>query len=180
MKKFKYFLGLGVVFVIASVIYAQTTGSNGNLISLWNGSKPVVALSDSLGNLQVGIVTVDPCQSPGVTKSSFAISINSAGTTTSLVPTSGTTKIFFCGASLTLNQTVTTADTFQLEYGTGAACVTTQSVQTGAYGTGSVTAGDDILITIPEFQPSAAGAALCAVTTGAAVNANGVGYFVQQ
>lgn len=123
---------------------------------------------------------VDPCQASGVPKKSVPINITS-GTTTSLVATSGTTVIYPCGASLTISEVVTTANTFQLEYGTGAACVTTQSVQTGLYGAGGVTAGDPIVISIPEIGPSAAGAALCAVTAiGSSGSFQGVLTYVQQ
>jgi hypothetical protein len=82
---------------------------------------------------------VDPCASPGIAKSSVQIAISSA-TTTQLVAISGTTAIYVCHFDFTLNDSVTTANTVQFEYGTSTNCTGTNKL-TGTYGTGSVTAG---------------------------------------
>jgi hypothetical protein len=130
------------------------------------------------------ISTADPCGS--VNKSSVAISITSA-TTTSLVALSGTTTIYVCGFAVTIAPSATTADTFLIESGTGAACVTTQAALTGTFGNGEVPAANT---TAPVqvsygngnatvFKTPASGV-LCGVTAGTAVNVQGVLTYVQQ
>jgi hypothetical protein len=167
--------GVALVFAPAPRVHAQTP-ANWTTVGGKNGLQPV-ALNVSANG---GLVGDDPCLSPGVPKSSVAIGITSA-TTTSLVATSGTTVIYPCGGSLTISQVVTTANTFKLEFGTGASCVTTQTPITGTYGAGGVTAGIPIVVPIPELGPSAAGAALCAVTTiGGSGSFQGVLTYVQK
>lgn len=124
----------------------------------------------------------DPCSY--AVKQSAAINITSA-TTTGLVAASGTTAIYVCGYDFTVSEVITTANTLQLEAGTGAACVTTQTAKTGLYGGGGVTAGSPIHIVSPAtngtvFSTPASGV-LCAVTViGATGSFQGVLTYVQQ
>lgn len=90
------------------------------------------------------------------------ISVSSA-TTTSLVATSASTKIHVCAWLVT--GAGAAASTAQFEFGTGAACVTTQAPITAAMPTSTAT------VAIPLGQSgltweSAAAAALCFVSTG--------------
>lgn len=119
--------------------------------------------------------STDACQDLSQQKSSVAVNISSA-TTTSLVAISGTTSIYVCGWQL---QTVSgTTPTIQFEYGTGAAC-TSPTVLTGTY-TGAALQ----VFTSPSSDtsllktPSANG--LCLVTGGTTPNVQGFVTFVQQ
>lgn len=124
----------------------------------------------------------DPCQNPSVTKSSAAISISSA-TTTSLVAVSGSTTVYVCGFSVTINEVITTANTILFEYGVGAAC-TSPTVLTGTYGAGGITAGAPIVISAypgHTIFKSAASAGICALTAvGASGSFQGSITYVQQ
>lgn len=150
----------------------RRTQSEAPIPITFNGS-PTVSLGSS-GN--------DPCASPGTTKSSAAISITS-GTTTSLVAVSGSTTVYVCSFSATISQVVTTANTLQFEYGTGAAC-SSPTTLTGTYGAGGVTAGIPIVVKdggAYTLFKSAASAGICAVTTiGASGSFQGVLTYVQQ
>ena len=115
-------------------------------------------------------VSVDPCfVSP---KSSASVAISTA-TTTSLVALAAGKSVYVCG----FTATVGASSTVQLEYGTGAACVTTQTALTGvmAPATGGIIAlnGDGTKVTAP------AGNAVCAVSTGTG-GINGTINYVQQ
>lgn len=129
----------------------------------------------------LSVQTNDPCTYAA--KSSVPINIVSA-TTTSLVALSGTTAIYVCGFSVTLQEIVASADTILFESGTGAACVTTQAALTGVYGSGGITAGVPTVISygsgISTIFKTPASGVLCAVTAGTTVNAQGVLTFVQQ
>jgi hypothetical protein len=110
------------------------------------------------------------------------ISITTAATT-SLVAVSGTTVVYICSLSLTISQVVTTANTFVLEYGTGASC-TSPTALTGTYGAGGVTAAAPIYVWAGyggTLAKSAAAAGVCALTTiGASGSFQGVLTYVQQ
>ena len=149
-----------------------TDGTNGP-VAVKAASTPAVA-TDKSAVVQLNpdspgiIVYVDPCQNPGVLKSSVAINTSSA-TTTQLVAISGLTAIYVCGYSFTINNVVTTASTAQFEYGTSTNCTGTHAL-TGVYNTGSVTAGIPTVISYGNggatvfTVPSANG--LCIVTAG--------------
>lgn len=161
-------------------------GQNFNMV--WNG-----ATWDRAGGMSVGtfgspatdVVSVqnnDPCSYAA--KSSVPISITSA-TTTSLVALSGSTVIYVCGFSLTISQVVTTANTFVLEYGTGATCGTGTTALTGTFGAGGVTAGIPIVITYGSGNSTVAtapaGNRLCALTAiGGSGSFQGILTYVQQ
>jgi hypothetical protein len=126
---------------------------------------------------------IDPCQSTEIAKTSVVISITSAATT-SLVAPSASTVIYVCGFSMSISQVVTTANTIKFQTGTGATCGTGTADQTGAYGTGGVTAGIPIVVAMSPGHTifkSAAADRLCAVTTiGASAAFMGVLTYVQQ
>ena len=141
----------------------------------------VTAGSGATGNIP-GIS--DPCNSPGVLKSSVPIAITTAATTSLVAGVAGK-SIYVCGFDLTISQVITTANIFTLEYGTQGGPCTTPTVLTGGYGTGGVLAappifvvagnGDSTLVTAP------AGAQLCGLTTIGATGAfEGVLTYVQQ
>jgi hypothetical protein len=127
--------------------------------------------------------TSDPCLSVD-NKASAKISVSSA-TTTGLVATSGSTVIYVCHFDMSIAGSATSAATAQLEFGTGAACVTTQSAITGTYGS-----NDAAVSTVPTVVSggdggfsvaiSSAGAALCVVTAGTSPFVQGVVTYVQQ
>ncbi len=129
---------------------------------------------------QATIRTSDPCF--GTLKSSVAISVTSA-TTTSLVAISGNNAIFVCGFVMTIAPSATAADTAQFEYGTGSAC-SSPTVLTGTFGNGDLTSAAGVAVVsygiggTSFIAPSGTG--LCIVTTGTAVNVQGVLTYVQQ
>jgi hypothetical protein len=148
------------------------------------GATPTVlgTAEASLGQNIIGPSTSDPC-SYGA-KLSAPINITSA-TTTSLIALSGTTSVYVCGFSVSISQVVTTPNTIQFEFGTGAACVTTQTVLTGLFGGGGVTAAAPITISYGggnnTMFKAPAGNAICAVTAiGASGSFQGVLTYVQQ
>lgn len=148
---------------------------SGNARSLHNDGNGDLYVRPSTSSGAFG----DPCMDPTQAKSSAVISITSA-TTTSLVAVSGSTAVFICGGSLTISEVVTTPNTFQLEFGTGASCTGTTAL-TGTYGAGGVTAGDPIVVVIPELKSTGASQGVCAVTTiGGSGSFQGVLYFVQR
>jgi hypothetical protein len=101
----------------------------------------------------------DPCQNPGVAKSSVAVSITTA-TTTQLVALSTGKVVYACGFSATVGASSTIA----FEYGTGSTCGTGTTALTGVY-----TPATGGLVTFSaegaHFQTPASNA-LCALTTG--------------
>lgn len=127
--------------------------------------------------------TPDPCLSND-NKASVAISASTA-TTASLVAKSGSTVIYVCHFDMSIAGSATSAATAQLEFGTGAACVTTQAAITGTYGS-----NDAAVSTTPtvisagvggfSLAISAAGAALCLVTAGTNPFVQGLVTYVQQ
>jgi hypothetical protein len=170
---------------------AGTTISNGRVLELTGllpstlNTPSTPLLTDPLGRLVPGniIGSTDPCQTPGALKLSAPINIVSA-TTTQLIPLVANQTIYPCGGYVEIASSATTAATIQFEYGTGAACAVGTNVLTGAMGTGTATAGisaEAIEISgglmnwsIPVQN------ALCAVTAGTAVNAQGWITYVQQ
>lgn len=118
----------------------------------------------------VTVHSLDPCfNSP---KSTASVAISTA-TTTSLVALAAGKAVYLCGFSASVGASTT----LQFEYGTGAACVTTQTVLTGAItpATGVVISfnSDGTDLTAP------AGNALCLVSTGTG-GINGFITYVQQ
>lgn len=132
----------------------------------------------------VGVGAIgDPCQDARIAKSSAPINITTAATT-SLVAVSGTTSVYVCGFSASISQVVTTANTLQFEYGTGAAC-TGPVVLTGLYGGGGVTAAAPIVVaggnSGQTIFKAPSGNGICALTAiGATASFEGELTFVQQ
>jgi len=133
--------------------------------------------------VQATLLNTDPCQNPGTAKSSAAINITSA-TTTSLVAVSGSTTVYVCGFAVTIAPSGTSADTILFEYGTGAACVGSPTALTGTFGNGDVTtAAPPVAIAYGGAQTifkSPASNGICALTAGTTVNVQGVLTYVQQ
>lgn len=129
------------------------------------------------------IGTSDPCQNPGLTKSSQPINITSA-TTTQIVALSGSTKVYVCGGYLDIGASGTSAASAVFEYGTGASCGTGTTALTGAMGTENTTATNGSLpVTIPGDTTNfatASGNALCILSAGTTVAIHGWITFVQQ
>lgn len=156
--------------------------------TLATDSPGVIALGQTTKSASVPVTIatdqyVDPCQSPNIAKSSVAISIATA-TTTSLVGVSGSTTVYVCGFVFTASQVITTANTLVFEYGTGATC-TSPTALTGTLGAGGITAGEPILVHAGNagqtIFKSAASAGICALTAiGASGSFQGVLTFVQQ
>jgi hypothetical protein len=146
-----------------------------------NGSSQAVPVAPT-APLPVTTNGVDPCQSSNVVKSSVAISITTA-TTTSLVSVSGSTTVYVCGFAVTIAPSATSADTLQFEYGTGAAC-SSPTALTGTFGNGDLTTGAPPLPVSfggagQTIFKSAASAGICAVTGGTTVNVQGILSYVQ-
>lgn len=118
----------------------------------------------------------DPCMDPNVAKSSVVLSIATA-TTTSLVATNGTKKIYVCGISATMAGTSPTA-TFITGTTASTACDTGASGLTGAMNP-SATVGSINIGWGGTTMKTAAGGALC-VTTAATTAIYGVLSYVQQ
>lgn len=134
------------------------------------------------GTQRVTLSNTDPCASPDIAKSSKAISVTSAATT-SLVAVSGSTTVYVCGYSFTIAPSATSADTAAFEYGTGAAC-TSPTLLTGTYGNGDLTSAAPVThVTyggaFTAFK-SASSAGICILTAGTAVNVQGVLTYIQQ
>lgn len=127
----------------------------------------------------------DPCQVPGVLKSSVAVNLTTA-TTTQLVALIANQKIYVCGFVGTIAPSATVADTLAFEFGTGASCGTGTTLLTGTFGNGEVPAANTTApVPITFADPGTtfstpAGTALCALTAGTVVNVQGVLTFVQQ
>ncbi len=135
------------------------------------------------GSQRVTLSNTDPCMSPDIAKSSAAINITSA-TTTSLVAVSGSTVVYVCGISFSIAPSATTADSILFEYGTGATC-TSPTVLTGTYGSGDLTTAAPLVIINyggagQTIFKSAASAGICALSAGNVVNIQGVLTYVQQ
>lgn len=148
------------------------------------GMFPLAITSSGHPTVEFPTAVADPCEDMFVAKSSAVINITSA-TTTSLVAVSGSTTVYVCGFSLTISEVVTTANTFQLEYGTGATCGGGTTALTGLYGAGGVTAAAPIVISVGNgsatVAKSAASNGVCAVTAiGASGTFQGLITFVQQ
>ena len=121
-------------------------------------------------------VSADPCLNHNTVKSSAAISISTA-TTTSLVAASGTKKIYVCDVAVTMSGTSPTA-TFITGTTTTTACDTGPSNLTGAM-TPSATVGNMKLGYGGTVMKTAAGGALC-VTSAATTAIYGLVTYVQQ
>lgn len=126
--------------------------------------------------------SADPCSYNK--KSSASINVASA-TTAAVVAISGSTTVYVCGFDFTIAGSATTATTAQLEYGTGTACVSTQTALTGTYGS-----GDAAVSTTPTYVSRGDGQAtvlagiasngICIVTAGTTVKVAGSLTYVQQ
>ncbi len=172
-----------------AVSVAPVTATNTALVTALRPDSPgIIALGQTTKSASVPVTIasdqyVDPCQSPNIAKSSVAINITSAATT-SLVAVSGSTTVYVCGFSVTISEVITTPNTILFEYGTGAAC-TSPTVLTGLYGGGGVTAGDPIPVSYGgagmTIFKSAASAGICALTAiGGSGSFQGVMTYVQQ
>ena len=147
-------------------------------------STPV--LTDSRGGIVAGNVAglTDPCQTAGSLKLSAPINISSA-TTTQLVALLPNQTIYPCGGYVEIAASSGAATaTIQFEYGTGAACAVGTTALTGTMGTGTVTtafAAEPIPISpgLTNWNIPASNA-LCAVTAGTSVSAQGWITYVQQ
>ncbi len=183
-------LSTGALTVVGTSGIGSALAIQLNQVTLGDTSRNNTRLCDATFGWRCATVTAagaltqsaDPCAY--ATKSSVAINITTA-TTTSLVAASGTTTVYVCGFSLTISPAGTTADTIQFEYGTGAACVTTQTVLTGTFGNGDLTTAAAVTPISyggsgqTVFQ-SIASNAICAVSAGNAVSIQGVMTYVQQ
>lgn len=124
----------------------------------------------------VTITTVggNPCQNPAAVLNSSAIT--TAGTTAvQIVALSGTTKIYICSLTV-INQSGTQPVTFSLVQGTGANCVTGQTVVVPAFTT-------PVNTLFPFANPvsvGVAGNALCYLQTGTLPIAKVQLTFIQQ
>lgn len=160
---------------------ARLIGSGGMLFNNSTYDRPrsgaTANLPNLIGSTLTAAVTVDPCQSSAVAKSSAVINISSA-TTTSLVAASGSTVIYVCGFSMSM---VGAIESLKFVYGTQVTnpCDTGQTALTGAFADGTASdiawsygPGSTIFKTIASQQ-------LCAVTTGT-VSIQGLVTFVQQ
>lgn len=124
---------------------------------------PTVALSNTVGSS-------DPCQNPGVLKSSVAVSVSSA-TTTQLVALSAGKSIYVCGGTIS-----SVGGTSTLEYGTGASCGTGTTTLTGAFPAAStVPLGSGL-----SLLATASGNALCILSGASTTATAGFITYVQQ
>lgn len=142
----------------------------------------VITLAASPASSSIGssLLSNDPCMSSGVKKQSVAINVSTAATT-ALVVVSGSTQVYVCGYSFTIAPSATTADTAQIEQGTGTACAGNVTALTGTYGNGDLTAAAPLIaVTNGELQPTPAAYGVCILTAGTAVSVQGVLTFVQQ
>lgn len=171
--------------------WAGTTAAAGSGV-MTAGTPRVALATDSPGLIATGTFGVpsntqvvstqtnDPCTAN--TKSSAAINVTSA-TTTSLVAVSGSTTVYVCGFSMTVAPSITSADTALFEYGTGAAC-TSPVALTGTYGNGNVALTGVVPVTygsgIATIFKSAASNGVCILTAGTTVSVQGVLTYVQQ
>jgi hypothetical protein len=117
-------------------------------------------------------------------KSSTPITLTTIVTAT-VVPVSGSTAVYVCGFSFTIAPSATSADTIKFVYGTGAACASGQTALTGTYGNGDLTIAAPVVpISYGNgngtvmIAPASNG--LCTITTGTAVNIQGILSYVQQ
>ena len=128
--------------------------------------------------------STDPCQNPDQLKSSAKITLTST-TAQKVVAASGTTKVYVCGFSATIQGSATTVGTLQFETGTTVTnpCDTTTATLTDVF-QGNITASVPTLVTSPgggftNFTGAASGD-LCAVATGTTISVKGYITFVQQ
>jgi hypothetical protein len=175
----------------AAVVGTGTAGSPaGNILTIQGvaSMQPVIEnITQSGGTNLIGTAgTVpssnDPCSY--AKKNSVAIAVSTA-TTTALVAVSGSTTVYVCGFDFSIAASATTATTAQLEYGTGAACVTTHTALTGTYGS-----GDAAVSTTPTVISRGDGSAtvlagiasngICIVTAGTTNLVEGSLTYVQQ
>ncbi len=124
-------------------------------------------------NPQFAITGIDPCSNPNIAKNSVPINITSASTTTLIGPFS-TGQTYVCGWSISL---IGASQTIQFEYGSGASCGTGTVLLTGAMGPGTL-AEQQLVHELP-LRATPLNNSICAVTTGATVNAQGVMTYVQ-
>lgn len=129
----------------------------------------------------VALVGTDPCQSSAVAKQTAFANITTA-TTTALVPVSGTTNVYVCGAIFT-SISATSPNTAIFEQGTGATCAGSPTSLVGTLsfpvGSGSNTPWGFGGMTL--FKTTAGGNGICLVSTvGATPSLNVTITYVQQ
>lgn len=172
----------------AGVVTALNVPTMGyNYVSPDNGVTWAAATGLGTGTLAtpnanyVSVQNADPCYAGN--KLSAAINVTS-GTTTSLVPVSGSTIVYVCGFAITIAPSAITAATALFEYGTGAAC-TSPTVLTGTFGNGDLTSAAGVAPILfgnggATIFKSAASSGICILTAGNAVSVQGVLTYVQQ
>jgi hypothetical protein len=107
----------------------------------------------------ISTVGGNPCLNPASTLN--AVLISTAGTSAvQMIALSGSTKIYPC--SLNVVGVSGTTPTFSIVYGTGAACVTGQTVYLGAW----TTTANTVYQFHGPLPPTPAGQALCYLNTG--------------
>lgn len=116
----------------------------------------------------------DPCPSADIPKSSASIAVSSA-TTSQLVASSTTQRIYFCG--FIVSYASGTAPTVQFEYGTGGSC-TSPTVLTGAMSI-PATAGQVIGARLA-LSPVPIGSTLCIVSGGTGPTFNGYATYAME
>lgn len=171
----------GIAYLTTGVPWLNVTPYCNNGTTLDRCQSVATGVFGSPASTVLSVQNNDPCSYAA--KFSAAISITSA-TTTNLVPVSGSTAVYGCGASFTIAPSATSADTALFEYGTGAAC-TSPTVLTGTYGNGDLTSAAPVVpinygAAGSTIFKSPAANGICIVTTGTAVNVQGVLTYVQQ
>ncbi len=164
---------------LANVTVANASSITIGSVYLLDSGGTNKASINASGQLATVPPSTDPCETSGVAKSSVAIAVTSA-TTTSLVAVSGTKAVYVCGGAMTIAPSATSADTALLEYGTGASCTGTTAM-TGTFGNGDLTtSAPPLAVTLPSELVAPASQGVCIVTAGTAVNVQGYLTYVQQ
>lgn len=163
--------------------YLQTSSANRKVTGLydnfkvtasWTGGSSPTVKANYLGSAasSPGTLNLDPCASPGVTKSSAVL--NATATAVLLANTAGQ-QIFICSITATGGGTT---PSIQFEFGTGATC-----------GTGTTTLSGVMLPTAGQVLPLGYGGAIytlpasndfCAVIAGTTPSWQGSIFYVKQ
>lgn len=154
-----YLSGIAVVNIQASLAMGPSSATITGSLPAGANAIGTVGITNTAGS-------TDPCQNPSVIKSSTFANITTA-TTTAIVTSSGSTKVYVCGFAFDMVAT-TAADTLLLEDGTGAACATTQVPKTATFSSGILTNGSEQLAVGLGGQTvfsTAASGEVCAVST---------------
>ncbi len=129
---------------------------------------------ETVFNIPGNVLGTDPCQSPGIPKSSAVVTAPAASTTQIVTPTAGKV-VYPCGWDISQ---ATAIGTFQFISGTGATCGTVTQNMTGAFLT-TLGIPNSYGGAASSIAPQPIGSGVCIVTAGAAANAAGVFTFVQ-